>query len=124
VKSTVSTATETKRMLSGHEVTIESIVMCNPSYANQLVCLCLAGIVLEVLMSVIARSVAAFVRRSEQIKYNMLMEVTQGLKNEIHAPWIITAFDAWSKKKGYRKQHSNADFRGVLKMWWWWRRRR
>jgi len=115
VKSTVSTATETKRMLSGHEVTIESIVMCNPSYANQLVCLCLAGIVLEVLMSVIARSVAAFVRRSEQIKYNMLMEVTQGLKNEIHAPWIITAFDAWSKKKGIESSILMPTFEEFLK---------
>lgn len=102
-------------LLASYGVTIKSIVACDPSYANQFLCLFLAGIVLEVLISLIARSVAALVHRSKRVEHNILQELIEGLKNEESSLYITDGFDTWCKKNGIEAGVIEPTFEEFLK---------
>jgi len=96
-------------------VTVDSILACDPSYANQFVCLCLAAIAMNMLIYVLARNIAALIRRLDLVKSNLLTETIDSLKNEEFAHFIISDFNKWSKKKGKGSTIIKPTFEEILK---------
>jgi len=87
-------------LFGGHNISLTSVLACDPSYTVQLVCLALAAVVMEVVTYVIAKFVGVCLQRLDRIKSNLLADWTDGLKSTMLSTPYISGFNKWCKKRG------------------------
>jgi len=79
------------------DVSLHSILDCEPSYANQFVCLILAGIAMELTMDILGKIVTMVCQQcSEGYKDNLLEDQINKLKNEAFCRLTLESYDKWS----------------------------
>eukprot|EP00588_Corethron_pennatum_P028356 CAMPEP_0194321716 /NCGR_PEP_ID=MMETSP0171-20130528/17904_1 /TAXON_ID=218684 /ORGANISM="Corethron pennatum, Strain L29A3" /LENGTH=128 /DNA_ID=CAMNT_0039079719 /DNA_START=101 /DNA_END=484 /DNA_ORIENTATION=- len=86
--------------LGGHNISLTSVLACDPSYTVQAVCLALAAVSMEVVIYAIAKLVGLCLQRLDRITGNILAEWIDGLKSTDFSPLCIDKFNKWCKKEG------------------------
>ena len=82
-----------------YDISVDSVLRCDPSLANQIACLILAGLAMELFMKALAKLVCAILNRSsEAVTDKLLLEQIDNLKNEEFAVFSIKRFEDWCKK--------------------------
>jgi len=91
-------------------ITVESILRCDPFLANQIVCVFLAGLAMQVLMKLLAKLVNVILARSpEAITDKLLLEQIDVLRTETFFV-MVGFFDDWCKKNSIINDPSIDDF--------------
>jgi len=86
--------------LQKFNISVQSILACDPSYTIQFICLCVAAIVIEIFIYLLERCIAALFHKLNRVKTNLLSERIDMLKNDDLSKLVVPRFNKWCNEKG------------------------